>query len=466
MLGAMMCSFEDNNLLCMESLSSSFDGYILDTHYTPMDNHLLFPLPQLPAKPTVAIKNITVRKNELADITHCIRAAGFVINPKTYELSGLTDTFFHVSWFISSLLEHTPDSIATWSIKTPSSPGRHCNIVLYNGDKHKKFVVRQIPRYAQCIVDVTASQQFMCSGDIDCLFSTKLNYLITNRITPHIPIVVATYAHCRMIMDYKCLPLDKTKYIDSHMVICEQAEGTLQSLFESLIITKRKVSITQLISILFQVIYTLYSIRLYFPGFVHGDLHLANILMRPVAVTTNTYYTIGSVIYKIPIDYNTLLTDFGYSYSDVIRQGQPHLPHLNTHYADSVIFLNSLWTFTHTAAYHKLLTGNKETIELFYDFCNFALPVEMRYPQVIPTHCKKKSVLLDQECGRLLFNYNCITRTWTSELSPKTYTNIAHKTLQDFLEHDIFKSFQVASVPLTSDNIWKAEVEQQSFINN
>jgi len=99
---------------------------------------------------------------------------------------------------------------------------------------------------------------------------------------------------------------------DLNVMIVEKVHGDLKGYLEKILVIKTKTVsdeenakiIKKLDSILFQIIYTLYIFNKEFDGFVHGDLHIGNILIKNEPLLKTKTYKIIRYYDSEKIEYN------------------------------------------------------------------------------------------------------------------------------------------------------------------
>lgn len=113
-----------------------------------------------------------------------------------------------------------------------------------------------------------------------------------------------------LIQDYPFIEelrmkLPKHNYNDIQMMIVEKVNGDLKGFLKNYLPNKNKLItnnekkniIKMFDSIIFQVIYILYLLDYHMDGFIHGDLHLGNILIKPTKNINTTFHITRKIYY-------------------------------------------------------------------------------------------------------------------------------------------------------------------------
>lgn len=317
-------------------------------------------------------------------------------------------------------------------IELTTVKGQLCSIKLYTTGEDEGFAVRFMPRS----VWILDKQVDINNADHDLFFTLQCTKMVEYSICPHFLLCSGFYAHSHAYL--KC-PFDDTpaKPRPGYVTIMEKGRFTLLEMLRCLTPTD-EVDTTVIITFFFQILFTLHTLRLQWPGFVHSDLHLNNIMVLPIPRTLFRYQ-VGDQVICIPTSYCLQIMDFGLSYCDTRMPDTLALPALpKTYYTDVFLSFVSIQMIL-TNRCHNPAMAEVIDMDVIDNFISRIMPVQLR--AVNSPWCFSEPEFYH----RLKFDYDYASDRWINLMNHKEQYSAIHLSLADMMSDKVFEEFYATS---------------------
>lgn len=348
--------------------------------------------------------------------------------------------------FLKSLLEIKRDVKYLGEILTFVSSGSNGIIFKESGGDYAIKIVFYDKKYTQNNKYKNGIYQKSIDFNSEILILKKLSYLVREKKTPHLinPLISANvdlypviYEISRLLKHGKLSSkrrnslekiIDKFKnkkflFSTCSMILVEYApSGDLLDFLRNVVSGKIKIELSTWKNILFQIIYTLYIIQSYYPGFRHNDLKANNILMSRFRKSRANKYKIKDIKYPFLIpscEYVIYIWDFDFS----AIEGQINNEKVSSSWTNKFNIHNKRNDYYDI---HYLINSLKTFIPDLYRSQNVPSEIKDFFRKIVPRQYSGKDVKNTLKNNRLLIN-----DVWTT---PKRLLK------DDFFEDFLFKS--------------------------